>query len=212
MLERAQTADQRLSIYRGLLWRNRLIGVLRIAVPGLSALIFIVLIAQIYISNLGQQFGISNITIDREAVTVETPQYAGVLGDGSTYRVSAEAARAATGQFDQVDLTGASVILNRIDGVDMTADAALARLNVAEELVLVPGETRVGNSLGASGTLHDSIIDYPAQILESRGGVAFTFPDGMQLEARTMRYDATKQVWQFTGAHLTIPPQEETAP
>jgi lipopolysaccharide export system protein LptC len=209
MLERAQTADQRLSIYRSLIWRNRLIGLLRFAVPGLGAAIFLGLLVQIYISNLGQQFGISNISINRDTVTVETPQYAGVLGDGSTYRVSAAAAQAATGQLDLIDLTGASVILNRVDGVDMTADASLARLNVSEELVMIPDEIAVGNSLGASGVLRDSVIDYPAQTLESRGGVDFTFTDGMHLQARTMLYDASTQTWQFTGAHLTIPPREE---
>ena len=47
LVARTQTFDQRTAILSGLLWRNRLVSVLRLAVPALGVAAFLVLMARL---------------------------------------------------------------------------------------------------------------------------------------------------------------------
>ena len=85
--------DQRAEIFGRLRARNRLIGVLRIAVPLVGVAAFLILVGQIYVANIARQYGVSGIRIDRGNVVVETPQYSGMGTDGSRYLITAREAR-----------------------------------------------------------------------------------------------------------------------
>ena len=70
---RTQTFDQRSAILSRLVLRNRFVTVLRFAVPALGVAAFVLLMGQIWLSNIARQYGVSGIRIDRGNLVVETP-------------------------------------------------------------------------------------------------------------------------------------------
>lgn len=204
MTARAETAKQRKAVFAALERRNRLVGILRIGVPALGLVVFSGLVLQIVVASLAADFGIGRITLDRDSVVVETPQYSGVMGDGSTYLVSAASARAPLSQMDLIKLSDGVLLVEKQDGASMKAEAPTALLDTTREQVTIEGEAFVSNSQGARGTLNASFVDYPAQTVTSTGGVDITFSDGMNLKAQTMHYDGA--LWRFSRVTLTIPP------
>ena len=88
--------------------RNRLVGVLRFAVPAFGGVVFGGLMLQLFLASLGEDFGFSNVSIDRDNLVVDTPSYASMGADGSSYQVQAESARSALDRTDIIHLTKAS--------------------------------------------------------------------------------------------------------
>ena len=198
-------ASDRNATYRRLMLRNRFVGVLRIGVPALGVVVLAMLAGQIYLSSLGGQFGIGQITVSDNSISVEAPEYAGMLEDGSAYRVWAQSARAGLATSDIIDLTDAALSVTRANGVVVTADAPLAQLDTTNENVIIDGVAHIGDSTGISGTLYQSVFDWVAQRLTSKGAVSIDYPDGTELEAVGMTYDAAAMVWTFTNATVTLP-------
>lgn len=197
--------DERRRIYRRLANRNRVVALLRWGVPALGALALVGLLGQIYISSLGTRFGISQISIGRDAITVDAPEYAGVLDDGSLYRVRATSARAGLTTADLIDLTDAVLTITRANGTVMDARAPLARLDTTSQLVIVEGVAYIKDSTGTSGTLYQSTFDWAAQTLVGKGPVDVDYADGSTVVARGMTYDAASMVWTFSNATVTLP-------
>jgi lipopolysaccharide export system protein LptC len=201
-----QAADaHRLAIYRRLERRNRLVAILRIGVPALGALTLVALLGQIYVSSLGSRFGISQISVTRESVSVDTPEYAGLLEDGSAYKVWAQSAAAAIDATDIIELTDAALTIDRPTGINMRADAAAARLDTTNQLVFIDGSARVEDSTGTTGVFRKSVFDWAAQTLTADGPVDIDYADGTTLKAEGMVYDAKALVWTFTRATVTLP-------
>lgn len=196
---------ERLSLFRQLQRRNRRVDVLRVLVPLLGILVFAVLTAQIYVSSLGSRFGIGQVSVSPDSVSVDAPEYAGLLDDGANYRVSAAQARAATSQPDLINLAEAAVEVVRPSGVRMSAEAAHAQLDTTRQLVLIPGHTDISDSTGTSGTLSDSVFDWVDQVLTAKGPVAIDYADGSTVRAKGLVYDARKRLWTFSGATVTLP-------
>lgn len=199
----AATAPRR--IYDGLRRRNRLVAILRVGVPLLGAIVLFGLIAQIYVSSFTGRFKIEQLSVTPDAVVIDAPEYVGTLTDGSSYRVWAETARARVEQSHLVDLYNARLVLNRIDGVQLTMAAEAAQLDTAAQLTLVPGVADVADSAGTTGTLRDSVFDWGRQMLTSRGAVAIDYSDGTTIRADGLIYDAGAIVWTFTGSTVTLP-------
>lgn len=198
-------AAHRLAIYRSLAVRNRIVALLRLGVPALGAAALAALIGQIYLSSLGSRFGVGPISVTSEVVRVEAPEYAGMLADGTAYRVSASAAEAATATTDRIGLIAAQLTMTRPDGVRMEVSAAEALLDTTGQLVTVAGDARVRNSLGTSGTIRNSVFDYAAQRLLGQGPVVLDYADGTHIVAEGITYDAVGMVWTFPGATVTLP-------
>jgi lipopolysaccharide export system protein LptC len=196
---------QRYATYRRLVARNRIVSVLRIGVPALGVVVLVGLIGQIYLSSLGSRFDVGRLTVTPESVIVEAPEYTGTLDDGTTYHISATQAQAATAAVDQVGLRDADLEMTRPDGVEMTVQAAAATLDTTRELVLIPGDAWIGNSLGTRGVVTDSIFNYQTQTLTGEGPVTIDYADGTHLLAEGMTYDALTLVWTFTRATVTLP-------
>lgn len=192
-------------IYARLRRRNRVVAVLRLGVPVLGAVTLVALLAQIYLSSLGARYGIGQISVTPDAITVEAPEYAGVLEDGSQYRVSADAARAATSNTDLIALGNAAVVLNRVDGVQMQAAADRAELDALRQQVIVPGRTEISDSLGTQGWLSQSVFDWQTQTLTTSGPVEIDYADGTAIRAERLVYDAGARVWTFSRATVTLP-------
>ena len=200
----ADTAP-RLRTYQRLALRNRVVGVLRIAVPMLGVVVLLLLVGQIYLSSLGSRFGVGQISVTRDRVTIDAPQYSGVLDDGSVYRVSATSAEAAVEATDVMDLNTASLNIVRSNGVTMDLSANQARLDTTRELVTIAGDTHVVESTGTISTFANSEFDWQAQVLTGKGPVVVDYADGTHLVATGLHYDAKTAVWTFTNATVTLP-------
>jgi lipopolysaccharide export system protein LptC len=213
MIDLQADAAERLAVYRRLEARNRIVAILRIGVPALGAIILVSLIGQIYISSLSGRFGVGRIAVTRENVTVEAPQYSGVLEDGTIYHVSAVNAQAAIDATDLIALTDAALTMQRVTGVTMDVKAPAAMLDTAKEIVTIEGIAYVEDSTGTSGTIYNSVFDYVSQTLQGEGAVHIDYADGTTLDGIGMTYDARSMVWTFSRANVTLPstPGSETS-
>ncbi len=199
----AATAPRRM--YDRLGRRNRIVAILRLGVPLLGSIVLAGLLVQIYVSSFTGRFNIEQISVTPDAIVIEAPEYVGTLSDGSSYRVWAETARARVEQSNLVDLSNAILVLNRIDGVQLTMEAEEAQLDTAAQLTMVPGEADVADSTGTTGTLNDSVFDWGEQLLTSRGAVAIDYADGSTIRADGLVYDASTIIWTFLGSTVTLP-------
>ncbi|MCP8883076.1 hypothetical protein NIM87_06165 [Devosia sp. XJ19-1] len=191
--------------YQRLARRNGVVNVLRFAVPLVGALVLGGLIGQIYLASMGGRFSIDQLTVTPDSISIEAPEYVGALDDGSSYRVWAETARATTERSDLIDLTNAKLVINRIDGVQLTMEARSAQLDTTNQLTMVPGLADVADSTGTTGTLRDSIFDWHSQLLTTRGPVAIDYADGTTVRAQGLIYDASTIVWTFQRSVVTLP-------
>lgn len=200
--------DKRARVYRRLIGRNRLVAVMRWVVPGGGILVFAALMTQIYVGSLANQYGISSISFDRSGITVETPQYAGVMPDGSRYLVQAGSAKAATLDSPDVDLVDAALTLDRPDGSRMTATAPVAKMNTKSQEVTVSGVAYVTYSNGTTGTMTDAYVDWPNQAMNSTGRSIFNMSDGTVIDAKGgVAFDAASSIWKFSRATVTLKAQ-----
>lgn len=198
-------AAERAATYRRLDARNRIVGILRIGIPALGALTFASLVVQIYVSSVSSRFGVGQITVTRESVTVDAPEYAGLLDDGSAYRVWAQSARAATDAPDLIDLAEAALRVERVTGTRMEATAAEARIDTTGQLVIIDGVAEVTDSTGTHGIFRQSVFDWARQELTGTGPVAIDYADGTTLTGSGVVYDAKAFVWTFTDVTVTLP-------
>jgi len=200
-------ADQhgRTTRYRKLVRRNRMVGVLRLAVPVVGAFVLVALLVQIALSSLGARYSIGRIEVSPDRIKVEAPEYAGTMSDGSTYRVWAEEAAAAVENTNLIALNNARVVLERLDGLRREASAAIGMLDTVTQEVRVEGATDISDSSGTSGRLYDSVFDWATQTLTARGRVAIDYADGATVRAEGMVHEAELSRWTFTKATVTLP-------
>lgn len=197
-------AATRQAIYRRLMARNRIVSILRIGVPVLGMVALASLLGQIYLSSLTSRFGIGKITVTRESVSVDAPEYAGLLDDGTAYRVSATAAQASIDATDQIALSDARLAMTRPDGVVTRVDAKAAVFDTTQELVVIKDIANIETSEGTRGVVADSVFDYQAQMLTGQGPVTIDYADGTHLVAEGLVYNAKTMIWTFTRATVTL--------
>ncbi|MEO8758478.1 MAG: hypothetical protein ABI398_12105 [Devosia sp.] len=202
---RTQTFDQRSAILGRLVVRNRLVMVLRFAVPALGIAAFLLLMGQIWLSNIARQYGVSGIRIDRGNLVVETPQYSEIGTDGSRYLVTARDARTPLANPSDIDMIEPVLTFERPGKAPFHAVAAHATIDTDSHAVIIPGVTRVSSDDGLSGTLVEVRSNMRAQITTAEGPVDVTFPDGSHLTASNMRLDGNTALWTFEDATLIVP-------
>jgi hypothetical protein len=205
LVARTQTFDQRAAILGRLLWRNRLVGVLRLAVPALGVAAFLVLMGQMWLTSLARQYGVSGIRIDRGQLVVETPQYSETGDDGSRYLVMADSARTPLDNPNSIEMTSPDLLFERPGEAALHATADSATIDTATHIVTVPGITHVRSADGLFGTLQAVRSDMKAQVTTADGPVDLTFSDGTHLVAANMHFDGPADVWRFERATLTVP-------
>ena len=134
MTLRAETAEQRFAIYSRLRTRNRLVSILRVALPVAGALVFLVFVAQLLLASLANNFGIGKISFTGSSVVVDTPSYSGVMANGDIYKVSAEGAQAAVANLNVIELKNAALQLTNF-WQDLKVDFDRGRIYLpAEEI------------------------------------------------------------------------------
>jgi len=212
LVARTQTFDQRAAILGGLLWRNRLVGGLRIAVPALGVAAFLVLMGQMWLTSSARQYGVSGIRSVRGQLVVETPQYSETGEDGSRYLITAEAARTPLDNPNSIAMSSPDLLFERPGKAPFRAVADNAMIDTSTHLVTVPGITRVTSADGLFGTLTDVQSDMRGQQTVAKGPVDLTFPDGTHLVAANMHFDGSADVWSFERATLFVPNLPRTKP
>ena len=205
-------AAHRQAIYQRLARRNRLVAILRLGVPALGVLVLVLLVGQIYLSSLSARFGVGRITVSRDAVTIDTPEYSGVLDNGTTYRVWARSAQAASADANQIDLDEAALTMDRASGVVTEVTARQALLDSGAETVTIKGTAMITESTGTTASVENSVFDYAAQTLVASGPVHIDYADGTTLEGVGLTYDVAKAVWTFSRVTVNLPstPGSET--
>lgn len=198
-------AGERLATYQRLQRRNRVVAILRIGVPALGVVALVGLLGQIYLSSMSSRFSIGQVSVTREGISVDAPEYSGLLEDGTAYRVSATAARAAADATDRIGLDAARLVMTRADGVVTTVEAEMAVLDTTGELVVIEDVAHVATSEGTRGVIADSVFDYQTQTLKGEGAVTIDYADGTHLDAEGLTYDAKTMIWTFTRAVVTLP-------
>jgi len=201
-------SDRRARAYRRFARRNRLIGWLRIGVPMFGALVLAVLLAEIFIANMARDFGISGVRIARDELVIDTPEYSGVMANGTLYTVVAEAASTAIGGADVLKLQDPLLDLTRIDGYRMRASAKTARFSLDRQTVEVDDVLNVSDSSDMQAKLLNAIIDWRAQTLIAKDNVHVVFADGSILTGSALHYDAGTQIWDFDNVKLTLAAEE----
>ncbi|RUT30348.1 hypothetical protein EMQ25_13640 [Arsenicitalea aurantiaca] len=194
----------RRGLYRRLARRNRFVSGLRLLVPACGFLALGLFGLQILRLDLGPEFEIGPISIDRETITVAAPRYGGVTAEGLSYRVEAGAARASVSDTDTITLSDALISATRADGSIIAAQAGEAVMEVSRQLITVPGTITLTDTLGSAGTITGMALDFPARRVSSAGGVSITFADGARLEADRMEYDAQAGVTQFSNVRMRL--------
>ncbi len=207
----ADAGGDRQKVFRSLAARNRLVGILRIGVPALGALIFVILSVQIYVGSLLAQYGISGITIDRNNLVIETPTYSGTGGDGTHYSMAAATARTPIDNHDQIALEQMKLTLDRLDGRSMVATSESAQIISSTQTLIVPGVATVTGDAGVAGTLSELTVDLMHHTMVAKGPVDLELSGGATIVASSLDYDGQTRIWRFTRATVTLPmtPGEE---
>jgi len=192
-------------VFNALIWRNRIIGILRLAVPGIGLIFAGYLIFQIILSSIATAYGISGLKIERDQVIIEQPRYGGVMRDGTAYQILADVARVRISDPDIIDLAGANITIEQQDGYQIIADASGALLNIGNQNVVIPGLLQTLDTQNVRGQLNDVIIDWTTQTLTSKGAVRLEFDDGSVIRAQSLIYNAASGEWDFSGVIYNVP-------
>lgn len=214
MAATAHIGGQRAAIYAALQRRNRIVAVLRVAVPLGGLALFSLLSVQIVEANLANDFSIASMSITNDRLNVGAPTYSGQLSDGSSFSVTSERAEAALGQPNIIELSGTRALLNRANGEIITALAAEAELDAEAQTVTVPGVTDIARQDGLTANVNGLHIDVVKQVVTADGPASLRTAEGQTLEAKSMRFDVAAKRWTFEGVVMTLPstPGEEGAP
>jgi hypothetical protein len=202
---RTETAEQRFSIYRGLVARNRLVTILRIATPLLGLLAFAGFMLPIFLSALIGGFSIGNVSISGDAITFARPSYSGMLGDGSVYAVSADAATGSVGNPNVIALKNAQMKVTRKDGSVMAATAAAGDFDMITQTMTVKGSAEITDSAGNSGTLSGLVVKLDDQKLVANGPSHIVTQGGMTIDSQHVVYDGKTLLWDFGRATVVLP-------
>ena len=211
MLASAQDAGVRSRLYASLEQRNRVVAILRVGLPALGVLVFVGLALQIVVASLLDQFGISNIRIDRENLVVDTPSYSSMTADGTMYAVASESAQAAMGDTDLLQLSNAQLTVTKPDGSWLKADAGSADMRLSAQTVFVRDAMGIADSRGTTGTIYGTRTNLVTESMVSDGRASIRYHNGTTLEAETMAYDGKQRLWQFNRVTLVVPSTPKAA-
>jgi lipopolysaccharide export system protein LptC len=201
-----QSLAARHDLYQRLVWRNRVVGVLRLVVPAAGVLLASVFAIQLYIGGLARDFSVGGVSIDRDNLVVSSPHYSGVTRDGGRYDVVAETARVAIADAEVVEMFAPVLTLKRAAAApEMTATAEIASFHAGAQTVEVPGETAVSDTEGMNGRLEQMRVDFVGETIVARGPVTLTLSGGMVIEGASMTYEAGRGTWAFERATVTLP-------
>lgn len=203
-MARTDSYDRRAEILGSLITRNRVVAVLRIAVPLIGLGAFAILVGQIYLSNMLRQYGVSGIRIDRGNVIVDAPRYSGTGADGSTYLLTAREAHTPLDDSDIISMVDPTLEYARPSGGAYFAQAARATMDTRSQITTVPGVTHVSGDDGMEGTLTSVEANIGTEIITASGPVDITLSNGTTITGSSMVHDGKAGTWTFTDATVVM--------
>lgn len=198
-------AERRAAILETLAWRNRIVSLLRLAVPAIGLLAFLALIGQIIVAGMMGSYGIAGIRIDRGNLVVEAPQYSGASADGARYLVRGSEARTPMNDTSKIALSTATFDYWPKGRPAFHVSADNADIDTDKQTVVIPGMAVFHTDEGMRGTMRKVDFDSGSGDLTATEPVEITFTDGSTLQAADMRHVGATQQWIFRQATLVMP-------
>ena len=192
-------------VYQSLLRRNSAVAALRLLVPLLGLVVLALLLVQIIIANLADDFGMSGVRIQNDKLIIDSPQYGGVMANGTKYTINSEAATTSLGNAEIVELTKAQFFLVRPDTYSLLAASEDAKFDMVDQKVKIAGMMAVSDNRGMQANLTNSIISWADQSLFTKDDVEITFKDGSVITGETLEYDAGSNMWNIVRVRILIP-------
>lgn len=193
-------------LYRRFARRNRLVAVLRVAVPVVGVLLLCVPLVRLGLSMVAETVSVGGVRLERDTLVIDAPRFTGTTGAGEVYAMTARTAQTRVGDLDTADLADLEVTLTGEGGYRAEARFSSAQWVMSAERLSSNEDVFVSDTTGADGVLAGVEVDWPAQIVTSEGPIAFSFSAGGQLRARTMRHDIANATWQFSNVSLLMTP------
>lgn len=204
-LAHTDSLDDRTDLLHRLLVRNRIVGILRVAVPVIGVVALLALVGQIWLAGLARQYGVAGLRVDRGHLIVETPQYSGTGAEGSHYLVSAKQAQAPLDHPEQIEMQQPTLEYTRPGRTGFFAAAETARMDTKTQVVDVPGIATISGADGMQGTLTGLRSDMTSQVTTADGPVDIMLSDGTRIVGSRMHFDGATQIWTFADAVVTVP-------
>jgi lipopolysaccharide export system protein LptC len=192
-------------LYRALGRRNRLVGVLRVAVPVAGVIVLCVVLGAIVLDNLREQFGFSSISIDRDNLIVQSARVNSTGDDGTIYSATAEQAKVRLGSPDLIDMQRFEFSMTPLAKAKFSGSSPAATLQSSAQTITIPGQLKVWSDDGMHGTLEDFVGDMLNFSAQAHGAVDLTFPRGMRVQSEGMTFDGNTGIWSFNRAEVTLP-------
>lgn len=203
------TSAIRYDLYQRFSRRNKVIGVLRIAVPVLGALLLAIPVLQVAYSAISDVIPIEGIRLENDTLVIDAPRFEGRTATGTVYAMDAERAETRIGNLDIADLYGLTVDIEGDGGYEARAEFSSAQWTMSREILTSNEDVHVADSTGARGVLAGMEVDWPAQVITSDGPVRFSFDNGAELDAQTMVHDMEAAWWRFSNVSLDMVPQPD---
>lgn len=206
----AASPEIRHRLYKRLTRHNRVISVLRFAIPALAIGLLVLPATQIIVSMVSEVIPIAGIRLDNDTLVIDTPRFDGRTATGTVYRMTAARAESRIGDLDIADLYDMRVDLRDDGDYRALALFSAAQWTMSQERLISNEDVTITDSTGMQAVLGGVDIDWPGQIVTSQGPVAITFGDGNQLDAATMVHDMDAAIWQFGSVHVEMRPTADT--
>jgi lipopolysaccharide export system protein LptC len=204
-IARTDTIEQRDAIYASLIRRNRIVAILRVWLPAMGLILFLALVLQFFLGSITTNLGFANVSIDRDNLVVEAPNYSGIGAGGAAYTVKAGSARAAINNTDLIHLTDATFEMIEPNGSSFAAAAESSQVEVSAQIVTVDGVMSVSGSNGLEGTVTTARIDLIAEQMVGKGATDLRFSSGTRVKSDSMTFDSKAGIWTFKRATVTVP-------
>lgn len=205
-------AQPRLALYARLKRRNTIVGVLRILVPVLGALLLAIPFATVVMDMIADQLSVAGVRLESDTLVIDAPRFQGIMANNTVYRITAARAESRIGNLDVADLIALSVDLEGEAGYRAVAEIPEAQFTLSRQNLFSNEDVTVSDTTGARAVLGGVEIDWPRQLITSQGPVRFTFENGAELVARSLYYDTGRGQWRFDRPRIRMTPTPEEAP
>ncbi len=188
--------------------RQLVVRALRLLVPIIGILLFLVLITPILLGMFFPSAQFDAIRISNNQLVVDAPRAKGNLSDGGSYDISAHSAQTDLADQNVVTLVDLLGDLDFVDGTTARATSADGLYTFSTQELELLSTIDIVASNGDNGIIGSGIVKIAPQIFEGKDGVQLKFADGSALDADTMYYDAGRGKWTFKNFTLNFTPLE----
>lgn len=202
--------SHRMRARRAAMRHSRLVKVLKVAIPGTGALLFVGVVAMIGITNYLSGLGFGKISLTADGLVMDQPELSGHDGKRS-YRVAATRAIQRISDPRIFDLETIVAELKVDPNQKVAIEAANGTYDSQAETLRLSGGISVATSDGHSAELERLFVDLQEGSLTTDDPISIATSHGT-LKATRMRFDQhDSSLVFFDGISMTLqPPAKET--